>query len=142
MSDSGRIGALFHVVIDLERIGDHAMNIVENAEKKRQQKLVFTEDGKKEIVQMYEKVFSLYEKSLTMFVTSEKDNIEEIIALENEVDQMDIELQKQQVKRLSKGECSVETGLIFTDMVIGLERIADHATNIAEWVLYSITGER
>ena len=131
LSDSGRIGALFHVVIDLERIGDHAMNIVENAEKKRQQKLVFTEDGKKEIVQMYEKVFSLYEKSLTMFVTSEKDNIEEIIALENEVDQMDIELQKQQVKRLSKGECSVETGLIFTDMVIGLERIADHATNIA-----------
>lgn len=131
MSDSGRIGALFHVVIDLERIGDHAMNIVENAEKKRQQKLVFTEDGKKEIVQMYEKVFSLYEKSLTMFVTSEKDNIDEIIALENEVDQMDIELQKQQVKRLSKGECSVETGLIFTDMVIGLERIADHATNIA-----------
>ena len=131
LSDSGRIGALFHVVIDLERIGDHAMNIVENAEKKRQQKLVFTEDGKKELVQMYEKVFSLYEKSLTMFVTSEKDNIEEIIALENEVDQMDIELQKQQVKRLSKGECSVETGLIFTDMVIGLERIADHATNIA-----------
>ncbi|MDD7115008.1 MAG: Na/Pi cotransporter family protein [Lachnospiraceae bacterium] len=131
LTDSGRIGALFHVVIDLERIGDHAMNIVENSEKKKQQNLVFTEVGKQEIIQMYDKVFSLYEKSLTMFVTSEKDNIDEIIALENEIDQMDIDLQKQQVKRLSKGECSVETGLIFTDMVIGLERIADHATNIA-----------
>lgn len=137
LSDSGRIGALFHVVIDLERIGDHAMNIIENAEKKKQQKLVFTEDGKNEIIQMYEKVMNLYEKSLTMFVTSEKDNIDEIIALENEIDQMDIELQNQQVRRLSKGECSVETGLIFTDMVIGLERIADHATNIA----YSIFHE-
>ena len=131
LTDSGRIGALFHVVIDLERIGDHAMNIVENSEKKKQQNLVFTEVGKQEIIQMYDKVFSLYEKSLTMFVTSEKDNIDEIIALENEIDQMEIDLQKHQVKRLSKGECSVETGLIFTDMVIGLERIADHATNIA-----------
>lgn len=70
-----------------------------------------------------------------MFVTNKKDNIDEIIDMENDVDQMQIDYQNQQVKRLSKGVCGVEIGLIFTDMVIGLERIADHSTNIA----YSIS---
>ena len=56
-----------------------------------------------------------------MFVTNKKDNIDEIIDMENDVDQMQIDYQNQQVKRLSKGVCGVEIGLIFTDMVIGLK---------------------
>lgn len=131
LSDSGRIGALFHVVIDLERIGDHAVNILENAEKRCQLNEKFTGAGKEELTSMYEKVLQLFDKSVEMFVTNKKDNIGEIISMENEVDQMQIDYQNQQVKRLSRGQCGVEIGLIFTDMVIGLERIADHSTNIA-----------
>ena len=67
----------------------------------------------------------------------DRPHIDEIIDMENDVDQMQIDYQNQQVKRLSKGVCGVEIGLIFTDMVIGLERIADHSTNIA----YSIFHE-
>ena len=86
---------------------------------------------------MYTEVLQLFDTSMEMFVTNKKDNIDEIIDMENDVDQMQIDYQNQQVKRLSKGVCGVEIGLIFTDMVIGLERIADHSTNIA----YSIFHE-
>lgn len=129
--DSGRIGALFHVVIDLERIGDHAMNVAENAIKKAEQKLVFTAGGREDIIYMYNRVIELFDKCMVMFVSMDKNNIDEIIDLENEIDQLEIDLQNHHVKRLSKGECTVEIGLIFTDLVIGLERVADHATNIA-----------
>ena len=74
-------------------------------------------------------VLQLFDKSMEMFVTNKKDNIDEIIDMENDVDQMQIDYQNQQVKRLSKGVSGVEIGLIFTDMVIGLERIADHSTD-------------
>ena len=129
--DSGRIGALFHVVIDLERIGDHAMNVAENAIKKAEQKRVFTAGGREDLIYMYNRVIELFDKCMVMFVSMDKNNIDEIIDLENEIDQLEIDLQNHHVKRLSKGECTVEIGLIFTDLVIGLERVADHATNIA-----------
>ena len=131
LADTGRIGALFHVVIDLERIGDHAENILENAEKRYQLNEKFTGAGKEELTRMYKQVLALFDESVEMFVTDKKEHIDEIIAMENKVDQMQIDFQNQQVKRLSKGQCGVEMGLIFTDMVIGLERIADHSTNIA-----------
>lgn len=137
LADSRQIGALFHVVIDLERIGDHAVNILENAEKRSRLNEKFTGAGKEELTTMYTEVLQLFDKSMEMFVTNKKDNIDEIIDMENDVDQMQIDYQNQQVKRLSKGVCGVEIGLIFTDMVIGLERIADHSTNIA----YSIFHE-
>ena len=67
---------------------------------------------------MYTEVLQLFDKSMEMFVTNKKDNIDEIIDMENDVDQMQIDYQNQQVKRLSKGVCGVEIGLIFNDMKI------------------------
>ena len=107
------------------------MNVAENAIKKAEQKLVFTAGGREDIIYMYNRVIELFDKCMVMFVSMDKNNIDEIIDLENEIDQLEIDLQNHHVKRLSKGECTVEIGLIFTDLVIGLERVADHATNIA-----------
>lgn len=129
--DSLRIGGLFHVVIDLERIGDHAVNFAEDAQKKREQGLFFTEGGLLDLQNMYGKTARLLDKCMQMFLTEDKEGIGEIVALENQVDQMEMELQDHHILRLSKGSCSVEIGLIFTDTIIGLERIGDHATNIA-----------
>ena len=75
LADSRRIGALFHVVIDLERIGDHAINILENAEKRSQLNEKFTGAGKEELTTMYTEVLQLFDKSMEMFVTNKKDNI-------------------------------------------------------------------
>ena len=129
--DAMRIGGLFHVVIDLERIGDHAVNFAEDAEKKQKQNLSFTEGGIRELRDMYAKASLLLGKSMYMFVTEDKSEIGQVIALENQVDEMDRMLQDHHIDRLSHGRCSAEIGLIFTDTVIGLERIGDHALNIA-----------
>ena len=129
--DAMRIGGLFHVVIDLERIGDHAVNFAEDAQKKREQGLFFTEGGIRDLDNMYGKVSLLLEKCLYMFQTESKDEIREVMDLENQVDQLETELQDHHVVRLSQEKCSVEIGLIFTDTIIGLERIGDHAVNIA-----------
>ncbi|MCM1536221.1 MAG: Na/Pi cotransporter family protein, partial [Clostridium sp.] len=66
-----------------------------------------------------------------MFVKSDEQHMQEIVRLENKVDAKEKELQRAHVERLTKGECTPEAGMIFSDTVSGLERVADHATNIA-----------
>ena len=66
-----------------------------------------------------------------MFENEDFSHMQEIRAIEEEVDQMEIDLQNSHIRRMAKGKCSPESGLIFTDLVSGLERVADHATNIA-----------
>lgn len=138
LKDRARLGGLFHVVIDIERIGDHAINIMDDAIKEKSNKISFSEEGGKEIADMYNKVLEIYDKAVNIFVTMDKSCFDEINVLEDTIDQMQIDCQEGHVRRMSAEECSIEAGLIFTDLVIGLERIADHATNIA----YSILPEK
>ena len=133
--DSLRIGGLFHVVIDLERIGDHAVNFAEDAEKKTNKNLTFTEGGLNDLNIMYEKVSQLFDKSIEVFVNEDREGIKEVMMLEDEVDHLKKRLQAHHVRRLSEGRCSVEIGLIFTNTIVGLERVGDHSTNIAETIL-------
>ena len=69
--------------------------------------------------------------SLEMFDSENKEHLDEILALEEDIDRMEKELHNSHIRRMSKGKCSPESGLIYTDLVTGLERVADHATNIA-----------
>lgn len=135
ISDSVRIGGLFHVVNDIERIGDHAENIADAAVSFMKDGQEFTKKGTKEILEMYEKVRTILSLSMDMFATGTQKNLEQILTLENEIDEMERALQNSHVRRLSKGKCSAEVGIVFTDMVTGLERVADHATNIAFSIL-------
>lgn len=138
LSDRARFGGLFHVIIDIERIGDHAVNIMDDALKEKDNKVVFSEEGMKQMAEMYSKVIEIYDKSVEIFVTMDKSCFDKINSLEDTIDQMEIDCQEGHVERMADGKCSIEAGLIFTDLVIGLERIADHATNIA----YSILPEK
>ena len=133
--DANRIGVLFHVVSDIERIGDHAENFADFAVKCREENLDFTKKGAKEIQEMHHKTMVILEKAMEMFVTLDEKNLPDILALENDIDHMERELHQNHVKRMAKGKCSPMSGLIFTDMVTGLERVADHATNIAFSIL-------
>ncbi len=133
--DAKRIGGLFHVVIDIERIGDHAENIADFAVKIKEENLSITKKGSKEILEMHQKTMEILAKALEMFVTLDEKNLPDILALEDSIDQMERELQQNHVKRMGKGKCSPMAGIIFTDLVTGLERVADHATNIALSIL-------
>lgn len=135
VADAQRIGSLFHVVSDIERIGDHAENIADAAIKCREDGIAFTKKGSKEIMEMHEKTLLIFEKAMEMFITQSPENQDEIVELENSIDHMERELQQNHVKRMAKGKCSPMAGIIFTDLVTGLERVADHATNIAFSIL-------
>ena len=131
VSDSLKIGALFHVVNDIERIGDHAENIADAAVRMKEENITFSKKATKEIQDMFEKDMRLLTCALEMFENEDRSHMEEILTIEEEVDQMEIDLQNSHIRRMAKGKCSPESGLIFTDLVTGLERVADHATNIA-----------
>ena len=135
LADTIRIGGLFHVVNDIERIGDHAENFADAAVSSMEDGLEFTKKGTRELMDMYDKVREILAMSLEMFSTGKKEHLEQILALENEIDELERSLQKSHVRRLAKGKCSAQAGVIYTDMVTGLERVADHATNIAFSIL-------
>ena len=133
--DAKRIGGLFHVVSDIERIGDHAENIADAAVKSHEENMKFTKKGEREIREMHEKTMLILQESMEMFTTLDKKNLPDILALENSIDSMERELQQNHVRRMAKGKCLPMTGILFTDLVTGLERVADHATNIAFSIL-------
>lgn len=137
IDDSKSIGALFHVVNDIERIGDHAENVADAARQRKEEGVSISKEAQKELGDMLEMVNKIIRYAVEMFAKSDETHMQEIITLEDQVDEKERELQKKHVERLTKGECSPEAGMIFSDIVSGLERVADHATNIA----FAITTE-
>ena len=137
IEDLNSLGALFHVVNDIERIGDHAENVADAARQRKEEGISISKEAQKELGDMLEMVNKIIRYAVEMFAKSDETHMQEIVTLEDQVDEKERELQKKHVERLTKGECSPEAGMIFSDIVSGLERVADHATNIA----FAITTE-
>ena len=137
IEDLNSLGALFHVVNDIERIGDHAENVADAARQRKEEGVSISKEAQKELGDMLEMVNKIIRYAVEMFAKSDESHMQEIVTLEDQVDEKERELQKKHVERLTKGECSPEVGMIFSDIVSGLERVADHATNIA----FAITTE-
>lgn len=135
LTDAARIGGLFHVVIDVERIGDHAVNIMDAAVRRKEKNIWFTQEAYEEMVSIFDDALKIYSKAVEIFVGGKPVNMDEILKLEESIDEKQIRYQESHVKRMSEQTCSIEAGLIFMDLLIGLERIGDHATNIAYSVL-------
>ena len=131
IEDLNSLGALFHVVNDIERIGDHAENVADAARQRKEEGVSISKEAQKELGDMLEMVNKIIRYAVEMFAKSDESHMQEIVTLEDQVDEKERELQKKHVERLTKGECSPEAGMIFSDIVSGLERVADHATNIA-----------
>ena len=138
IADRNRLGGLFHVVIDIERIGDYAVNFINDAWKEEKKNITFSEEGTKEIKHMYTKVLELYDDCIDVFLTMDDTRFAELEDKEAAIDKMEIDYQEHHVKRMAEEKCSIESGLIFTDLVVGLERVGDHSMNIA----YSILPEK
>ena len=137
IEDLNSLGALFHVVNDIERIGAPAENVADAARQRKEEGVSISKEAQKELGDMLEMVNKIIRYAVEMFAKSDETHMQEIITLEDQVDEKERELQRKHVERLTKGECSPEAGMIFSDIVSGLERVADHATNIA----FAITTE-
>ena len=135
IDDARSIGGLFHVANDIERIGDHAENIAEAAPMVRDDQVTFSNESKKELSGMLDMVMQIMTYALDMFSNNSQEHLQEILDLENRIDLKERDLQQSHVERLTRNACTPEAGMIFSDVVSGLERVADHATNIAFSIL-------
>ncbi len=133
-NDALMIADLFHIVNDIERISDHAENITEYTNLRIDEKIPFSDDAIEEIKMMSSEVSKAIEKSVIAFEQNDKQSAEEVIQIEKIVDQYEQDLKNSHIRRVSTGACEPRSGMIFTDLVTDLERVSDHATNIAYYV--------
>lgn len=135
VADRKLLAGLFHVVSDIERIGDHAENLADFTKTMVEDKITFSDAGERELKEMFSLTEKLLKYSLEMFSQKSEAHLQEIMDLEDRIDHMEKELQHNHVKRLTTNECTPESGMIFSDLVSNLERVADHGTNIAFSIL-------
>ena len=133
IEDKKSLGALLHVVNDIERIGDHAENVADAAKRREELDVDFSKDAIRELGDMLNMVNTIVQFSVETLHEINDKHVEEIKVLENAVDEKERELQQAHVDRLTRNECTPEAGMLFSDVISDLERVADHATNI---VLY------
>lgn len=136
--DSGnekRIGAYFHVLNDLERIGDHAENFGEIATEMQGSGIAFSSEASEELQAMQEKVLEMFAIAAEVFDDRDVSRLAELNVLENEVDGLKRELTAKHYKRLADGNCQIELSPYFSSTVAGLERVADHLVNVGYSIL-------
>ena len=126
-------GSLFHVVNDLERIGDHSTNIVEIGTSRKAEKTKFTNKAEREIEELSALVTQMLQKSLHILRNqiTDVEIIGEVFELESQVDKLSEELADRHVERVKDKKCTPKNGMLYLDMLNNLERIADHADNLA-----------
>lgn len=126
-------GSLFHVINDLERIGDHSVNILEAGQERVQEKIKFSPRAQQELTELNARVSHMLDQALHIF-TDRITDPDILAGVENEeqaVDDLTAALRDHHVERLKNRKCSARSGMLYLDMLTNLERVADHANNIA-----------
>ncbi len=133
--DSAEAAFLLKIVGDYERIGDHALNILESAEEREDKKISFGDAAQKELdvlLAAVEDIFSLTYKALS---ENSFDTAQMVEPLEQVVDDLKEQIRKNHIKRLQRGECNAEAGFVLSDLLTNLERVSDHCANVAGAVI-------
>lgn len=133
--ESARHAVLVDTVRDIERIGDHFENIVELTEVQANSKTFFSDSALEDLQTMFSLTLETVTKSIDALDFNEKDLAIEVLKKERSIDEMEKSLRKKHIARMNDGKCSVKSGVVFVDIASNLERIGDHAVNIAETVL-------
>lgn len=127
-----QLAAYYHVVNDVERIGDHAENIADLATEMIAKDLKVSKEAVDEIGLMFDKTIGALEMSIDCFKNYNRDKADAVRKIEEEIDVLEKKLRSSHIKRLNTGKCSATVGTIFLDLISNLERIGDHSLNIAE----------
>lgn len=131
------ITSMFHVVNDIERIGDHAENVADLTLEKIEKNLKISAAAEKELQSIYEYTYDAVKVSIQGFRENNPSIAKNVIAIEERIDTLEDELRNNHIKRLNEQVCSAHIGAIFLDILSNFERIGDHSLNIAEIVMKS-----
>lgn len=134
-TQSKTVGRFMSAANDLERIGDHAHNIKQLAEIKVEERLPFSEQAIEELSLIYEKINIMLERAIQAFEKEDKALARMVMVEDDEVDLLEKVLRKAHIERINTKKCYPPSGVIYLDVLSNLERVADHATNIAQLVV-------
>jgi phosphate:Na+ symporter len=132
---SAELPVLLHTINDLERVGDHAVNIVEIAERKIEHRLSFSDSALAETAQLKDQAELMCDNIIAALENSDIKQAKAALEKENNLNRMQVDFRRSHVQRMSEGACSADAGLIFIDLVDNVEKIGDHLTNIAQAVI-------
>ena len=132
-SDSDYIARVFHAINDIERVGDHAINLAEAAQHNIGDGLKFSDPAREELNQLCGSVVTLLERSMAAFDNQSlsDDEAKELSDLEEHIDDLTLECQDSHIFRLNRKECNTEAGMLYLNTITDFERVGDHAINIA-----------
>ncbi len=139
-ADNAEIFCLLHSVTDFERIADHGMNLAESAKELHEKGIRFSEEARNELGVLIKAINEVVGLAISSFMEKSPELAKEVEPLEEVIDSLTTAVRNSHIKRLSRGECSVESGFILNDIVINLERISDHCSNIAICVIENVEG--
>ena len=122
------------MVTDIERVGDHADNISENAKYMIDNNLEFSDLGKEDLAEISKDSIEAFEIAINASAGDALRAVRKVNKLEDKVDMLEDEFREKHIERLSKGDCHPQSGIAFLDIISNLERISDHATNIVGYV--------
>ena len=134
-ADSEEAAKLLKVIGDFERIADHAVNLLDSAEELRGKQLAFSEAARRELSVLTAAVREVLQLALTAFTKNDLEAAFQVEPLKEVIDGLKEQLRTRHILRLQKGECQVETGFVWSDLLTSLERAADHSSNIAGCVI-------
>ena len=133
--DSQMVSTLMHSINDFERIADHAVNIMELAQKMNKKEVEFSNKAQKEMEVFGSAVEDILDRSVRAFVENDMELAQTVEPLEEVIDDLNKEVKKRHLKRLRKGKCTIDLGLVLADIAANYERVADHCSNLAVYML-------
>lgn len=136
--DSAEVSKLLHIIGDFERISDHAVNIVESAEEIHDKKLSLSPEAQHELSVMLDAIREILGLALETFTNTDQDKALMIEPLEDVIDHLRDSLKRSHIARLQRNECTIELGFILSDLLINLERVSDHCSNVGCCVIEMI----
>lgn len=134
-SDSAAVSKLLKIIGDYERISDHSINILESAEELKNKEMKLTESAQRELDVLGSAVCEILSLSYQAFVKNDLDAARKVEPLEQVIDGLKTKLRDGHIRRMKNGECSIEAGFVWADLLNNLERTADHCSNIAVCVI-------
>lgn len=128
------VNHMFYTITNFERVGDHAENVAELAKQRIDKNLQFTEEAEKEMREICDAAVDSYKNSLLARKTENVEYIRNVVKCEDLVDNLEEEFRERHIMRLSKNICNTESGVVFVDLLVNMERISDHSMNIADYM--------
>ena len=132
---SHAIARMLHSIGDFERIGDHALNICKVAEEMHNKSIHFSDEARKEISVITSAVTEILNMAVDSFIDDDAETASHVEPLEQVIDKLNKELKARHVARLQNGECTIELGFVFSDLLTNYERVSDHCSNIAVYTM-------